>query len=458
MKQIEKKKIFGGIVCGVYLLLFYAFMYSDILITTSHGINLWDILFDGKLLDFYKICTSDVNNAAYEIYNIAGYDFLIYIVFAIWNFPLWVARRFFEINIWESALAMMWAKSLLLLFTVLSAYSMVKICRTLSFERKRIEQTVMLFGTSSLLFSCVFVMSQYDIMYLFLMLEAFNCFLKKQLKGFTFYMALALPFKPISLFLFAPLLLYKEKNIFKICVHTISVLLPWIALKIVFSSVANDAYMGNVLIMFRTKIQIANVEIPLYVLAVLLLYFLCYILQTPQDEKQFQLGSLRIAFVAYAMFFMICGGNPYWLILLVPFQCLLIMANEKSAYVSVVVETITSLCLVASHVWLIRWLFDVRLLKSTYVVKLFGERNDNTNNILDIIQSAAPSLYDLAIDSASGLLFGVFFAGTCVFAWLNCGRMEANALEAKEIPNYIFGIRLALGIGICLLPVVAYVF
>ena len=458
MKRIKTKKVYWILLGAIYLLLFYAFMYSDILITTSHGINLWDILFDGNVFDYYKFCTSDVSNAAYEIYNIPGYDFLIYIVFALWNLPIWIARRFFAVNIWESALAMMWAKSLILLFTILVAYSMIKICRTLLFEEKRIRQVLFLFLTSSLLGSCVFIMAQYDVIYLFFMLEALNCYLKKQMKRFTFYMAIALPFKPLSLFLFAPLLLYKEKNVFNICLHTMGVLLPLMIFKIVFASGVNEVNMSNVLIMFRNKIEIANIEIPIFLLAVFILYFLCYSLKTPQDDKEFQIGSLRIAFIAYAIFFVLCGGNPYWLILMVPFQYLLMVANESTAFLSSIIETITSICLVGCQIWQTCWCFDARLLRSTYMVKIYGERSDSTNNILDIIHNIAPSLYDLANERAAGILYGIFVAGIFAFIWVNYGKRKDNALEAREIPDYLFAVRLFLFIAECFVPIIAFIF
>ena len=449
---------FWWIMGAVYLLLFYAAMYSDILITTSHGINFWDVLFKGDILNFYTSCVSDVNNAGYQIYNTPAYDFIIFIIFAIWNFPLWIVKTFLSVNIWESVLCLIWAKSIIMFFIILVLHVMVKICHTLEFDLKKIKQVALLYLTSSFLFSGTFVMSQYDVIYLFLMVVALHYFLKKQLKGFTLFMALALTLKPLSLFLFAPLLLYKEKNIIKIGLHTICVLLPWLACKVIFPMGDNGAYMNNVLIMFQYKIEIARVEIPVFFLAVFFLYFFCYTLKTQGNDKAFYLDSLRIAFVAYALFFMICGVNPYWVVLIIPFQCLLIVANERCSLLSAILETIASICLVASQVWRVCWCFDSDVLRSSYIAKIFGERADYTNNITDVIHTWVPSLYDLAQERAAGMLFGLFFTGTAVFIWVNCGKLKNNALENKEIPNYLFAIRMLLGVCICMLPVVAYIF
>lgn len=117
-RKMEKKTKLAYLFISVaFLIFFYGYFYSDILITTSHGINFWDVIFSGKILDFHALCCSDVENAAYSITTIyAGYDFPIYILFGIWNFPLWVIRKLTGINIWECVPAMMWAKSIILFF------------------------------------------------------------------------------------------------------------------------------------------------------------------------------------------------------------------------------------------------------------------------------------------------------------------------------------------------------
>ena len=181
-------------------------------------------------------------------------------------------------------------------------------------------------------------------------------------------------------------------------------------------------------------------------------------MKTPQDDKEFQIGSLRIAFIAYAIFFVLCGGNPYWLILMVPFQYLLMVANESTAFLSSIIETITSICLVGCQIWQTCWCFDARLLRSTYMVKIYGELSDSTNNILDIIHNIAPSLYDLANERAAGILYGIFVAGIFAFIWVNYGKRKDNALEAREIPDYLFAVRLFLFIAECFVPIIAFIF
>lgn len=455
MKKQAKIILYG--IIGVYILLFYAFMYSDILITTSHSVNFWDILFSGRISDFYRLSETDIKNAGYVVYNNADYDFIVYILFAVWNFPLWIVRKLTNVNIWESALAIAWAKSIILLFTLLSVRCMHKICKTLELSEKITKQVVLLFLTSSLLFSCIFVNSQYDIIYLYIMLEALNYYLKGKLKHFTILMAMTLPIKPFALFMFAPLVLYKEKNVIKIGLHTIGVLAPWLLLKILGPSGIDSGNIDNFLIIFRHKIELGNVTIYTFILFVLLFYLYCYSIDDSNDNEKFQRKSILISFLAFVSFFIICGGNPYWTILMMPFGYLLMGLNERQILLSVIIETIANISVIGSYVWRVPWCYDANTIRSTYVAKIWGYRLDDTDNVLEVIHKYMPMVYDLMTERAEGILFAIFIAGYSILIYVNCCKGKTLAFDGREIPEYVWGIRILLGVGVCMLPFIPYV-
>lgn len=455
----RKQCFIFGAVSIVTLLFFYAFMYSDILITTSFGINFWDTLFGGELFKFYEVSRTDINNAAYQISNSPDYDFLIYIIFAIWNLPLWVIRKITHINIWESALAMIWAKSLVLLFTILTIKAIADICKTLKLSNNNIKHTILIFVTSPILYMSVFVNSQYDIIYLYFMLKAFDYYLKDELWKFVAFMSITLPVKSLSIFLFPPLLLYKEKNVLKAALKTIVLFLPWIFFKIVFPmGESNNGNMENILVIFKQKLVFREFEIPLFLLAVLILYIACYAFRVSEDENKAKRNSTIIAFLSYALFLMICPTNPYWYILLLPFQCILIGINEDKKYISTILETITSICYVGMYVWILPWCFEERLVRSTYISKIFGLRMNDTDNILDVLHKLLPSVYDMAEGRAVVYFFMLFLAGNLVFVMINLFQHKNITFMEKDTPKYIYAIRYMLSIGVCMLPIIAYIF
>lgn len=434
-------------------------MYSDILITTSFSINMWDLLFKGQIFDFYNLCPTDINNSAYQITNMSDYDFFIYIIFGIWNLPIWLVRKITNINIWESTVAIMWMKIIILVFAVLTVIELRKICAELEFRFEDIKNTLLIFATSSILYMAVFVTSQYDIIYLFFMMKAFNWYIKNDLWKFTTYMAITLPIKPLSIFLFPALIMYKEKNIIKILLKVIIVFLPWVLLKIIFPmGEANNGNMSNILVMFDNKLIFRDVEIPLFIFSTVLLYLFCYIFVCPTDKKEADINSIKIAVMSYMLFFVICNTNPYWYILILPFQSLLMVGNNEYKFINVILETVTSICYIGMYVWTLPWCFGANLVRSTYLCNLFGPRYDETDNILDILHKISHLLYDMAESRAVAYLFMIFFAGNILFVYINYIKHKELYFKDKEIPKWLWAIRYLLGISVCMLPIISFLF
>lgn len=455
IKLSHRKDICMLIFIILGLFFFYSYFYSDILITTSHGINLWDILFSGNIGNYYALCQSDINNSAYQIYLNPGYDFPIYIIFAIWNFPLWVLRKITGINIWESVLAMIWAKSIIIFFTVLSVWAMCKICDTLKLSENK-KMLVGLFVTSSFLSSCAVVNSQYDIINVFFMLEALDYFLKKNIKYFLINIAIVAVLKPFSFFLFFPLLLYSEKNILKILAKTITVLIPYIGFKILIPNHTQLTTYENVFTLFKNKIHIIAADIPIFIFVLIIFWMLCYMYSEPKDEENYKRNSVLISYIAFALFFMFCSTNPYWCIMLIPFQYLVMIINKRYICINTILETIGSLCLVGYYVIHTPWCFDARLLRTSFISRFFGMRYDTTDNVLDILHNVSDSLYNM-LDRAEGILFSTFFVSTAVFIWINIIEHRNVAMENVELPKYVLKVRGIIALVVCSLPMIAYI-
>jgi len=455
-KDDKRMNIIYLVTCVVFLIFFYGYFYSDILITTSHGINFWDIIFSGRILDFHALCCSDVDNAAYTITTIyAGYDFPIYVLFGIWDFPLWVVRKLTGINIWECVPAMLWAKSIILFFTVLTIKSLSKICDTIGMPERK-ELVTIIFLSSSLVSSCAVVNSQYDIITSYFMLEALNCFLNRNRRGFVCYIAAAALVKPFSLFLFVPLILYAEKNAVKIGLYTLGVLAPYLGARLVIKNTTQLGTYSSILTLFKNKVHIGSSDIPIFILISFVLWIFCYMYRLPEEKESFYKNSIMISYLSFAVFFLFCSSTPYWCIMLLPFQCLLIGVNKKYELLNVIFETVGSICLIGHYIIEVPWCFDVRLLRTSFFPAFFGMRFDTTDNVLDIVHNISEGIYDMR-DRGSSLLFGVFFVLNIVFIWLNLTEHRNTAFENEPVPRYLIIIRLLISLGVCLVPMTAYI-
>ena len=80
----------------IAVFIFACFIYWDIFVTTTHTTNLISLIFQGKVFEFYKF---NYGLLVKGEETIVCYDLPIYIPFIIWDFPIWVFQRFFNLDI-----------------------------------------------------------------------------------------------------------------------------------------------------------------------------------------------------------------------------------------------------------------------------------------------------------------------------------------------------------------------
>lgn len=126
-----------AILGGIGILVFSSHVYRDFYETMRHGLTVWDALSDGRITDFYAYCAGNGNGIycgsdMLGTYMDARYDFTIYILFAVWNFPLWLIEHFSGINIQNSFTAMLYAKSMLIAAAAVTGKLIIMITRTIT--------------------------------------------------------------------------------------------------------------------------------------------------------------------------------------------------------------------------------------------------------------------------------------------------------------------------------------
>lgn len=112
------------VVCSLLILMFAfgIFMYIDITNTADNANILIRAISWGRIKDFYDLTVkySQTNFAA-------NYNFPTYVLFAIWQLPVFFIAHKLNINYLESPVCMLWSKTLVLLFTLFSAWLIYKI-------------------------------------------------------------------------------------------------------------------------------------------------------------------------------------------------------------------------------------------------------------------------------------------------------------------------------------------
>lgn len=304
----------------IQICLFYCFVYNDIIITTKHGILLWDCVFEGNTRSFYDIALQRVTGAYY--------DFVMYIIFAIWDLPLWLVQK---CGLADNSLnylgGMLWAKSIILFFVFVCLYYMWKILKLAGNFSK--YELLFLFSTDIFVTAFLCIVGQYDIIATAFMLAGLYYYLIGSYKKFIMAFAIAIPIKAFALLLFIPILLQKEKNLLKIIYNVILVLIPVIMSRVIvpISSHQEGSNVSLLLGAFLDNSLIAsNGRFSVFLVCYIIFVAYCYI----HTFTDLLYDSLVTSVFAFAIFLLLTNPNPYWWFYLAPFIVLLIMLNHGS--------------------------------------------------------------------------------------------------------------------------------
>lgn len=92
---------------SVFVLSFFMFSHPDLWETANHSYVFLESVFDGGFLDFYEICAEHANT--YYYINNANYNIVTYIIFGLWELPVFVFNNLFGLALNEKFL-IFWAK------------------------------------------------------------------------------------------------------------------------------------------------------------------------------------------------------------------------------------------------------------------------------------------------------------------------------------------------------------
>lgn len=463
---LKKEWLILAAIAGI---LFCSHLYWDIIITTRHGINVWTSLFDGRLLNFY------FDNVDPPISNFttssAIYPFSVYIIFAVWNFPLWVLERFFGFDPFTSATALMYGKTILLPFLLGSAFLVYKICLQLEIEKDNAKWCAFFFISGMPVFFSLVVTGQYDIFCLFFVLLGLYFYIGKSYTKFMVFFGIAITLKLFALFIFIPLILLFEKRVRMILMYFLGGLSFYFFLNAVFALPGGSAAIMNHMIgyLFSNTLPLTFIETPLFILLNVLLWIFCYIKDfdnpdlpdSPEDEKgRF---AVYISFLAMAILFVACYTHLYWIILMSPFMCILVFKNNRHTKAVFLIEmfacgaVVFALNIIGSPV------FAMYTINSAFLSNVFGKVASEAHLGSILIEHRLADEQTLGFIAPS--CTAAFVAGIIAFSVLtfrNTEQKDQPQSEDEEEPppspvtrTLMWG-RVALNAFICGIPVLCY--
>ncbi len=395
-------------------------LYGDIGVTVRHGINLWN----SGLLNYYKS-----TDGAY-------YPFPVYVVFAIWDFPIWLVDKIGITHFGgRNPLCWFYAKSMVVAFIYGSAFLIYKICLALKLSESRGKWAALLFLTSASTVVPDLIICQYDGIELFFILLGLLYYVKDDEKKFIAWFSVAVVMKYFALILFIPLLLMREKNVLKIIGKVFMVCLLSIVMYI-FQVLTG----GKSLVSF-IKGFLGN-SIAGYSVFILFYGFTCvYLWLKNFDKDERNKYSIWFSMLVFVVFFVAANfGNYYWIVLTVPFICMSIVLNDNKTKNEILIffETMAQFCLLLNTIKRIWWFFDLNCVSSMGIIPVVQNHMKSLQTVfikfrLEYLQDIMPSFYFVLM-------------GSLIF--LTYPRRESinDNLEHNDfvVPKYIILLRFAL--------------
>lgn len=215
----------------VLLFSLFIFMYEDMTNTVDNTLTFLDSVFQGKVLNFYEL---SVENA--QTSYAANYNVLVYVIFSIWFLPFYIVYKIMGLSSsMLSPTALLWGKFFIVIAAISSTYLIYKIITLCNVKKEKANLTTFLFFSSMIVFYVIFMIVQIDIIAIFFMLLGLYGYLKNNKLLFWISFTIATPLKMFAIFLSLPLILLREKNLFKAGITWLSTMSLLILENLIFS-------------------------------------------------------------------------------------------------------------------------------------------------------------------------------------------------------------------------------
>ncbi len=331
-----------------YLAIAFLFSYEDIVSYTTWSVNFWDLLFQGRIGEFYAYAQENLRQAPFE--GFCG-SYLTIFPWILWNFPLYLTHPFSKSITVDSMPCILWSKLLLIVCILGIGVFSYKIVKDIfKLEEEQAWMTVLLsIGGYEIIDSTVYA-GQDEVIYVFLFLVSLYLLLRGSMKGFLIGSCMSVTVCPIMLIPFLAAFLIYEKNIVKISFGTAFTLIPSLLFEIAYRN--DDIYQRTKEIntsgvfecmMNGDLVGTALGSVSLVGVALVILFFVCYV--TEKEEKDMEKGFFLIYAISIS-FFIICFMAPFNVFyrfgIYAPFWAVLVVLKKTRMNMNVFLMTIIS--------------------------------------------------------------------------------------------------------------------
>ncbi|MET1082331.1 MAG: hypothetical protein ABWY12_04655 [Burkholderiales bacterium] len=449
-KRVERPNMADwALLAALSALAFVTFLYGDVKATFEHSFNFLDSVFAGRPQDFYQIA---IENSTFG--HPAVYDVPIYAIFGLWNLPTYALYHFGDFDYLNSTPAELWLKLMLVLFALAAARIMMEIAKTIGMSVARSKWVAFYFLSSMALFIPVFVIVQYDIISVTMMLAGVLAYMKGKTRSFLLWFLAANTLKLFGLFIFIPLVLLREKRLPRALAQIFVGVLGLIVCRLLYrGNLAFEISTGGFTDLMLDRLRAsgfgwqASLPVPLFIVFIVGLAIFAYA-KRASTPRELQAFALYLSLAAFLVFCAIVPLNPYWIALVAPFSILIIFANPRFLTLNSLLEVSISTALFLIYMLVGYSMYNSGMFKDL----VFGQ----------FIPAASPQRFSTPAElltalgmNTNYLIFLIGFMVACVIAVLIINYPRRSFIEGmpnvQVIKRSVIWIRISALVGFCAL-------
>lgn len=343
----EQKLLFiaAGIITLIGIISIHiTFNYMDTQTLMVWAVNNWDLLFEGRMSDFYTDKTVGmlgyIRGASPEAPNIEGSaNPLMFIPQMLWCFPIWVTH-YFNGNTYIGTLGCVyWYKLFLVLMTGVCAYYCYRIVKRISGDDFRACLAILIVMASSEVLLSTGYSGQDEIVYLSFTLIAIERLICDRYRQFIIWSTVAVTLCPLVILPLATALVLKQKNLLRIIADLILMMIPtglWAVIsRNMTRTYEGHDHIGQVFDYIQLPL-VTHGHASVFIIFLVLLLFYCYLRQETDTSELVWFTSLSVIWMSY-----LTDSYFYRLMLYIPFMAIMITsAKDDNLSLKVLLITI----------------------------------------------------------------------------------------------------------------------
>lgn len=493
-------KVEIGIVVAIGMILAAFYLYTDMLHTSAGGYRLLNCIKDGHLSIFYYSTYAGMRGGEEQVVTGGAYDFLLYLVFMIYNLPLWIWEKLTGLSFMQFIVTREYIKGIVWVFAAISAYLLYKLAMSCGLNKEEAKWGVILYLTSGIFFFTEVVIGGYDIISVTFTLLGIYCYLEKKDKGFVLAFAIAIAMKMFALWLFIPLVLLKEKRIWKIFVYGLEGISCIVIPKLYFI-IASHRYLVNQAVEqaqaagqqveqavieqttgYASNELIASAEniindalfpkdrfaeytfvslnyLPLVFVGMFAVWIFCFLYKKEMEKR----NVIYLCAVVMSIFVLTVKLHPQWAIIIVPYLILIIMFHSERMRDNFLLEGVFVIGYVLNKAIIYRWTCNLNMIDNMFWPQhefSFGSTETTAMDYgLSYYLGRVSDVTSISLDNISYLFKAAAVVGLVMFLIYNRpGRKNGQEGQGNycERRKYVYT-RFAISCLIGMLPMVGLI-